>query len=270
MLGVFNQAWLIRVVSVVVVLGSWELYARSLASSMFLASPTAIVTAATELFVNAKYWSDLQMTMTGMVLGYLVACVIGTAIGFLMGRYRTFALALDPYVMILYATPRIALIPLLILFFGIDLQLRVVTVALSSVFPILINTYNGVRNVDADLIETATAFNANERQMLRTIIIPGTFPFVFAGLQIGLGQAIVAIIVAEMTVAVSGLGGRIIQYSNSFEIPDMFVAILSTSILSLVLVNGLRAMERPVMPYRFLGSTTESWRRRFTRMWGHG
>jgi ABC-type nitrate/sulfonate/bicarbonate transport system permease component len=181
-----------------------------------------------------------------------------------MGRSRTLSLLLDPYVSVLYATPRVALIPLLIMIFGIDFQLRLSIVVLSSVFPILINTMNGVRNVDADLIETAVAFNANERQILRTVVMPATLPFVLSGVQIALGQAIIGVIVAEITVAISGIGGLIVEYGNAFRTNYMLVPILATSTISILLVTLLRLLERRLMPYRFPSARREPfWKRVF-------
>lgn len=131
-------------------------------------------------------------------------------------------------------------------------ELRLSIIFLSTVFPILINTANGVRGVDPELVETAVAFNATERQILRTVIIPATLPFVLSGMQIALGRAIIAVIVAEMTVGVSGIGGLIVGFGTSFQTAHMLVPILATSALSVGLVNLLRVMERELMPYRFL------------------
>ena len=153
---------------------------------------------------------------------------------------------------VIYATPYVTLIPLLIIIFGIDLQLRLSIIVLSIAFPILINTANCVRGVDPELVETAVAFNATERQILRPVIIPATLPFVLSGRQIALGRAIIAVIVAEMTVGVSGIGGLIVGVGTSFQTAHMLVPILATSALSVGLVNLLRAMERELMPYRFL------------------
>ena len=214
---------------------------------MLAPSPTWRLRAEGFSIMRARTEDDAQQFVTERVP---VAILLGTSPG------------VDPYVSVLYATPRVALIPLLIMMFGIDFQLRVSIVVLSSLFPILINTMNGVRNVDQDLIETAVAFNATERQILMTVVVPGTLPFVLSGIQIALGQAIVGVIVAEITVAISGIGGLIVSYGNAYKTNYMLVPILATSTISILMVNLIRFLERRLMPYRFLGGRRDSlWKR---------
>ena len=260
----FRRAWFLRLASVVVVLAAWEAYGRTI-PVIFISRPSAIAAAAADLMSGWDFWQQLAITMASLVFGFGVAIVVGCVLGFMMGRMRTLALVLDPYVTVLYATPRIALIPLLIMIFGIDTELRLAMVFLSSMFPVLINTMNGVRTVETDLIETAVSFNANERQILRTVIVPATIPFVLSGIQIALGHAIIGVIVAEMTVAISGIGGLIVAYGNAFKTDYMFVPLLATSALSIVLVQALRVLERELMPYRHLGGgrRTPLWSRMF-------
>jgi len=258
-----RRRWSLRLLSIVVVLSVWEVYGRSI-PEIFVSRPSLVGAAFGEVLGAPAFWRDLAQTLTGLSIGYSLAVVVGAVVGFLMGRYPTFALLVDPYVTFLYATPRIALIPLLIIMLGIDLQLRVAIVFLSSVFPVIINTQNGVRGVDGDLVETAVAFNASERQILRTVIFPATLPFLLSGIQIALGQAIIGVIVVEMTVAISGIGGEIVTYGNAFMTAQMLVPIFVTSGLSLAAIATLRAVERVLMPYRFLAQRRRSgwpWRR---------
>lgn len=247
----WRRPWPLRLTSIVGVLATWEIYGRTI-PAIFISRPSAVLVAARELMVGLDFWTELRATVLALVVGYAVAVLLGAALGFLIGRFRTLAFVLDPYVTIIYATPYVALIPLLIIVFGIDFRLRLSIIFLSTVFPIIINTANGVRGVDPELVETAIAFNATERQILRTVIIPATLPFVLSGMQIALGRAIIAVIVAEMTVGVSGIGGLIVGFGTSFQTAHMLVPILATSALSVGLVNLLRAMERQLMPYRFL------------------
>ncbi len=260
----YRQPLFLRLASIVVVLSVWEAYGRTI-PVIFISRPSAIVAAAADLMSGWDFWQQLAITMVSLLVGFGVAIVVGCILGFLMGRNRTLSLVLDPYVTVLYATPRIALIPLLIMIFGIDTELRLAMVFLSSMFPVLINTMNGVRTVETDLIETAVSFNANERQILRTVILPATTPFVLSGIQIALGHAIIGVIVAEMTVAISGIGGLIVAYGNAFKTDYMFVPLLATSALSILLVQAIRVLERELMPYRFLGGRRRSslWARMF-------
>jgi NitT/TauT family transport system permease protein len=248
----WRRPWPLRLLSIVAVLAAWEIYGRMI-PAIFISRPSAVLAAAGDLMVGPEFWTQLRETVLALLIGYTIAVLVGAALGFLIGRFRTLAFVLDPYVNIIYATPYVTLIPLLIIIFGIDLKLRLSIILLSTVFPILINTANGVRGVDPELLETAVAFNATERQILRTVIIPATLPFLLSGMQIALGRAIIAVIVAEMTVGVGGVGGLIVGFGTTFQTAYMLVPILATSALSVGLVNVLRVMERELMPYRFLG-----------------
>jgi len=242
--------WLIRGGSLLVVLSAWEVLGRRL-DPVFLASPSAIVVAGYTLVLGSR---ELQRavveSMTAMVTGYGLAALLGILLGFAMGRWRAVELALDPYVTALYATPRVALIPLLILWFGIAFKLRVAVVFLSAVFPIIINTIAGVKHVDEDLLETARVFAATQGQTLRTVILPSSLPFIFAGLRVGLAQGIIGVIVAEMTAAVSGLGALIMKFGNLFQTAHLFVPIVAIALISVTLTWMIRLLERWLMPWR--------------------
>jgi len=244
--------WLIRGVSLVVVLGTWEILGRRL-DPVFLASPSAIVAAAYGLVVRSREFQNAIIeSMTSMVTGYGLASGVGIMVGFSMGRWRTVELALDPYVTALYATPRVALIPLLILWFGIAFELRVAVVFLSSVFPIIINTIAGVKHVDEDLLETARAFAATQAQTLRTVILPSSLPFIFAGLRVGLAAGIIGVIVAEMTAAVSGLGALIMKFGNLFQTAQLFVPIVAIALISVLMTWAIKLLERVLTPWHRL------------------
>jgi len=244
--------WTIRIVSLAVVLLVWEILGRRL-DPVFLASPSAIVVAAYNLLVTrGEIQAAVIESMSSMITGYGLAILFGILLGFAMGRWRTVELALDPYVTALYATPRVALIPLMILWFGIAFKLRVAVVFLSSVFPIIINTIAGVKNVDADLLETAQAFAATQGQTLRTVVFPSSLPFIFAGLRVGLAQGIIGVIVAEMTAAVSGLGALIMKYGNLFQTAQLFVPIVAIALISVALTWMIKLLERWLMPWRDL------------------
>jgi ABC-type nitrate/sulfonate/bicarbonate transport system permease component len=236
----------LRLLSLVVVFGIWEAWGR--ANEYFASYPTAIWGAATENFFPVVL-PAFVVTLTAMFVGMLIAIPIGMAIGFAMGRIRLFDVALTPYMYAIYATPRIALIPILVLWLGIDFNLRITIVALGAVFPVIINTYVGTKNADPELLDVGRVFTASNWQVLRSIIIPSAAPFVFAGVRIGIGRAVSGVIVAEMTSALTGIGRLLISYAKYLQIAELFVGVMALGLFSLVLYSGLARLQRRLTPW---------------------
>lgn len=238
----------LRIGSVVMVLLLWELLGRF--NPIVASYPSAIAAAFVDLgFTQNQLLPAFAETLQGLIVGFAIAAVLGIAIGFAMGRIRLVDLILDPYVSALYATPRVALVPLLVLWVGIDFELRVTIVVLSAIFPIIINTYIGAKSVDRELIDTGRAFAAGSWQLLTTIVVPASLPYLFAGLRIGVARALVGIIVAEMTAAVTGTGQLIIQYGRFFQTDRLFVPIIILGLFSIVLAEIVYFMQRRATPW---------------------
>ncbi|REK10654.1 MAG: ABC transporter permease subunit, partial [Actinobacteria bacterium] len=164
-------------------------------------------------------------------------------IGLLMGRSRLAEYVLDPYVALMYALPSIALIPVLVMWFGIGDLLRVVLVILASVFPIIYNTMTGVKNVDPELIDVGRSFAASRRKVASSIIFPGALPLIFAGLRIGLSGALVGIIGAEIIAVITGLGGLVIEFADRFQMAEMFVPIIFIAALAVAITAGMNRIQ---------------------------
>ncbi len=182
-------------------------------------------------------------TLVSLIAGLVAAVVVGIPVGILMGRSKIARLALDPYVTFLYVLPTIALIPLLIVWFGFELTLRIVMVFLSAVFPIIINTTAGVLNVDPELLDIGRSFTASEKQIVNTIVLPSAVPYMFAGLRIAFGAGFVGVIVAEMTASLAGLGGMIFRASGNFKTAEMFVPIIYIMTIGLSLYGLGNALQ---------------------------
>jgi ABC-type nitrate/sulfonate/bicarbonate transport system permease component len=217
---------------------------------IILSYPTEILASAYQLiFQDSRLVEAFAVTFQALAVGMVFASVGGVLLGFVMGRVPVVEVLLKPYVMAFYATPRIALIPLLILWFGIDFQMRVVVVVLSALFPIAINAYQGARFIDPDYDETATSFVANRWQTLRTVIFPATLPFVFTGLRVGLIRGLVGVIVAEMTAAVTGTGRLLLQLGSFFQTGRLLVPVLLLGVIGIFLLWLLDAVQRRVAPW---------------------
>lgn len=243
-----DQRWLLHGVTLAVVLVVWQLLGAR--QPRTLSYPSEIARSAWDLIVvEDRLLPALGTTLWGLAIGFTISVVGGIVLGFAMGRNRLIEIIVQPYTAALYATPRIALVPLLVLWTGIDLKLRVVVVVLSSIFPIIINTYQGARNVDAGLVETGMAFAASRPQLLRTVVVPASVPYVFAGVRIGMVRALIGVIVAEMTASVTGTGRLIMVLGDFFQTGRMLVPIMALGVLGIVLSRLVVRVQRWLAPW---------------------
>lgn len=244
-----RRAKLVRLASLAVTLGVWEWYGRGV-DPIFMSYPTAIIAAVPDMIQSGELQANFLSSIKSIIVGLGLAMVFGTAIGLLMGRYRFFDQLLDMQINALYATPNVALIPLIILWFGLAMTSKVVIIFLTGFFPIVINTHAGVRNVSRGLVEVAMAEAANQLQIFTKIVIPASLPFIATGIRLAMGRAVVAMVVAEMFTAVGGLGGAIINYGNSFATAKLFVVIIVLALLGVTLTESVRWIERRIAPWK--------------------
>jgi ABC-type nitrate/sulfonate/bicarbonate transport system permease component len=240
---------LVRLASLAVTLGVWEWYGRGV-DPIFMSYPTAIIAAVPDMIRSGELQTNFLSSIKSIIVGLGLAMVFGTAIGLSMGRYRFFDQLLDMQINALYATPNVALIPLIILWFGLGMTSKVVIIFLAGFFPIVINTHAGVRNVGRGLVEVAMAEAANQLQIFTKIVIPASLPFIATGIRLAMGRAVVAMVVAEMFTAVGGLGGAIINYGNSFATAKLFVVIIVLALLGVTLTESVRWIERRIAPWK--------------------
>lgn len=240
----------IALLSLAVVLTAWEVLGRR--QPLFASFPSEIAVAATRVLFR-DIVPAFGSTLLGYASGLAIAIPLAVVIGISMGRVRLVDVILAPYVNALYVTPRIALIPLLVLWFGLDFKLRVAIVVLSAVFPMIVNTYAGTRNVDQALLEVGRVFVASGKQRLLTIILPSSLPYLFTGLRLGLSRALGGVIVAEMSASLTGIGRKLVDYGTFFLIDQLFVGIIAVGIFGLLMTAALRLFQRWAAPWTELG-----------------
>lgn len=237
----------------ILVFGAWEVGARDVSRAL-IAPPSEILAAAYEqMFVTGTIWGTLLGSLLLLVSGLITALILGMPIGIAMGRWKKVAFALDPYVTFLYCLPHVALVPLMIILLGFDTPFRFTYVVLSAIFPIIINTMAGVRAVDQSLVDAGVAYTANERQIIRGIILPAASPFMVAGGRHAFAEAWSGVIVAEMTSTLVGIGGLIKLFSIEYLTADMFVPIFIIMIVA-VAIQGLAASaQQKLTPWQVTG-----------------
>jgi ABC-type nitrate/sulfonate/bicarbonate transport system ATPase subunit/ABC-type nitrate/sulfonate/bicarbonate transport system permease component len=239
----------VRGVSLALTFGLWEWYGRGV-DPIFFSYPTAIAAAFPAMIKSGELQKALFSTLEGLAAGFSLSILIGVAIGLLMGRYRLFDYLVDLQISALYSTPNVALIPLLILWFGLGMTSKIFIVFLAAVFPIIVNTYGGVRNVSRSLVEIAQAEGARERQIFGKIIVPASLPFIMAGIRLAVGRAVVGMVVAEMFTAMSGMGGAIVYYGNAFATDKLFVVIILLALLGVGLTGAVKFLEVKLAPWK--------------------
>jgi NitT/TauT family transport system permease protein len=241
----------IRTASVAVFFVVWEYYGRRM-DPIFMAPPSAIFQAALELIQSGALEKALIQTLWPFAVGMALTVVIGVALGIVMAQWRTLEYVLDPFVNALYAIPRIALIPLIILWAGLEFAGKVTILVSVAVFPITVNTYSGIRDVRGAMLEIGRVYGATEWQIFWRIVLPAAIPFIMAGIRLAVGLAIIGIIVAEFFTAISGLGGMIVEYANVFATAKLFVPIIVIALVGVVLTELVMWLERRMSRWRQL------------------
>lgn len=240
--GWTEHALAIRVGSLVLVLAAWEWYGRRV-DRIFLSSPTAIARAAWEMSVSGELPAAALTSLASLAAGFCLGIAVGVAVGFLMGRYRPIEYALDPLVNAFYSTPGTAILPLLMLWFGLGVTVKIVIVFAFTVFPVLVNTFIGVRDISAAHVDVARAFGASERQVTFKVLGPAALPFVATGVRLAVGRAIVGVIAGEFFTAMSGLGQLIVASGNAYDTDRLFVPILLLAVGGVGLTRAVEAVE---------------------------
>ncbi len=238
----------VRTLSVLAGLLAWEAYGRMIHSSIFT-YPSAIGRAFVALVAAGELQFYLKSSLVVFSLGLGLAVIVGIPLGVLIARRATVEYATDPWLNALYATPTVALIPVVVLWLGFQVTAKVALVFFFCVFPVLINTYQGVKNTDTRLIEVARSFCSGESRLWRDLILPSAAPFILAGIRLAIGRGLVGMVVAEFYTSITGLGYMIVQYANTFKTDRIFVPIVILMIMGVTLTGLLRRLEQRVAPW---------------------
>jgi ABC-type nitrate/sulfonate/bicarbonate transport system permease component len=232
-----------------VIVGIWELLGPMVNPILF-SYPSKILIAAYHLtFVTGELPYYAAQSLQVLVYGLGFGIVVGIPLAVVMARVRPVDWALDMPINALYATPMVALVPLLVLWFGIHMQAKVIVVFLFAVFPVLINTYQGVRECDKNMLEVARSFRSSEMQTWLHVLLPFSVPYIAAGIRLAIGRGLVGMVVAEFFTSISGLGYMITRYAHVFETDKTFVPVLLLMVLGVALTVALKKLERRIAPW---------------------
>jgi ABC-type nitrate/sulfonate/bicarbonate transport system permease component len=253
MSAVRNWGWIVRgpVVSTLGVAGGllvWELIGR-LGLSPAFPPVTEIVGVLFDVWISGRFRGNVVTSLTAIGMALPPSVLFGILLGVLMGRYRVMEWAFDTYVNVFLSLPLVALIPILLLIFGLGRAAIVSTIVIYTFFVVVVNTFSGVRTTDAALVEMARSYGADERRIVYRIVLPSAMPLILAGVRIATGRAIKGVIIGEQVIGLIGLGGMVQRLGGAFAVKELYAVILFIGLLGLVSMESVRSAERFLLPW---------------------
>ena len=239
---------------IVVLLLVWELLPRLTTmqegTKLFFTVPSEIAGKLWEMFATGTIWGPLGVSASAFAIGLSIAIAVGLPLGVLLGRSATLNAMFDPFITAFNATPRLVFLPLLLLWFGLGLWSKVMIVFIGALFPILINTYEGVRNADRVLINVVRSFGATEWGIARLVVVPNALPYIVVGLRLAIGRAILGVVVAEFFGSEDGLGVVMVRAASRFQVDIVFAGLIVFAALSLLMTGLVKLLEDRLSRWR--------------------
>jgi NitT/TauT family transport system permease protein len=217
---------------------------------LFISKPNLIADGLVDLVDSGDLFHDLAVSAVPFFIGLGAAVIVGVPLGIVMGWRQRVGYALDPLMTVFYASPLVALAPLLVIFFGVGVSGKAIIVFVLSVFPFIFNAYAGVHAVDRLLISVVRSLGGGEWDLYRKVIFPSVLPYIVAGARIAVGRALIGVLVGEFFAASEGIGYAISRFGDIFSIDRMFACILVVMVIAVVLTEGIRWAERAAFPWR--------------------
>ena len=222
-----HEAALVGGLSVVLVLAAWQwAWSAGKISPLFFTGPSQILKRAVEDWTDGRLRQDIAYSGTNFLIGVGAAIVSGVIVGVIIGWYRRLAMVFEPFLTTLYSTPRVALIPLVLIWFGIGMWSKVFIVFINAFFPVLINTIGGVKATDRDLLRAARAYCASDWQIFTTLVIPGAVPFILTGVRQAVALGLIGVVVGEMFGGSEGIGYMVNYGGQTFQTDAVFLGVV--------------------------------------------
>lgn len=246
-----NERLVLGLAGLTAFLLAWEIGSRAgLVDPFFFSRPTDIFRAGVVEVQLPRFWNDVRVSTFELAGGYLLAVVLAVPLGLLFGWYRRLSYMADPWLNLFNALPRLALLPVIVLWLGLGVESKLATVFLGAFFSIVIPTVQGVRTVDRRLLEVARSFRASQRRLFASVVLPATVPFIVTGLRLGIGRALIGVVLAEIYAQTEGLGVMIDRSADTLQPGRMFFGILIFVVAGMIGVQGLQAVERYFQRWR--------------------
>jgi NitT/TauT family transport system permease protein len=246
-----DQGWFMAIVSPLALLLVWEALVRAgMLDARFFPTPSSVIQELVVMAASSELWVHAGYTVSRMLVGFVLGAVPGVLLGIAMGLSQRVRSILQPIVSSIYPVPKIALFPLVMLIFGLGEPSKWVIVAVAVFFQVLMSTLAGVVNIERIYLDVAADFRASRWQAYRTIALPAALPYILTGFQLGIGMALIVVVIAENFGTEHGLGYVIWHSWQIFEVRDMFVALILVALLGYVSQLALARLERVLIPWR--------------------
>jgi len=246
-----SRSTTISILAVVTFFVLWQVApALGLVNGRFTSQPSKVIIAAIEVFRTDNFLFHARISLTEFVLGFSLALAVSVPLGALLGTSRYARLLLDPPLMALYIAPTLILLPIMVIWLGIDLPSKIAVVFLGAIFPIIVNTMAGMREADAQLIRAARSFGANRFDVFTRILIPSSLPSILMGVRLAVGRGVLGVVVGELYVSQAGVGHQLMTYGSAMRIDRLLVYALIISIFGYTLTSLVRLMENRVRNWR--------------------
>jgi ABC-type nitrate/sulfonate/bicarbonate transport system permease component len=235
---------LVSTLSVMAFLAAWEIAPRAgLVDALYTSQPSRVIVAGVEIMRTREFLHDVYVSLSEFAIGFALAIGIGVPLGLLLGRFSVLRHLLDPPIMAIYATPHLALLPIIIVWLGIGMASKVAVVFAGAAIPILVNSMAGVRGVERSWVLAARSFCAAERQVFLKVILPASLPSVILGIRLGLSRAVLGVVVGEMYQSQAGVGNKIMRYGSEFRTDHLLFYVLLVSLFGFTAASSVRALE---------------------------
>ena len=239
------------VISIIAGVALWEILARALLENeLLIPPPSSVAQTFWRLSVSGELNKHFAATATEFIYGFGAACLIGVVLGYLMGMYPWFDEIMDPWMAALYSIPVIALVPLIIIWFGIGIFSKIVVVFKITLVAIILNTAAGIKSLDPVWLELAQSMRLSSWQTTYKIRLPGALPFIITGMRLGVGRALLAVVVAELMASNAGLGYLLRDSSETWDSPKLFVTVILLAVIGLTSFNLIKRFEQRMAPWR--------------------
>lgn len=249
-----HESFILGAGFIVILLAFWESvplwYTLPKGMALFFTTPSKVAAAFQQLLINGEIEKHFYVSAIAFLAGLGLSILVGLPLGLLMGRSQTLEALLDPYVTSFNASPRIVWLPLMILWFGIGIWSKIVIVFAGAVFPLLINTYTGVKNVNRVLVNVVRSFGANEWQLMKVVVLPNSLPYIIVGLRLAIGRAILGVVVGEFFGSSQGLGYMIASAASNYKVDVVFVGVAIFMGLSVILTLAVKQLESRLASWR--------------------
>lgn len=239
-----------RLVLFAVVMGAWQFTAGRFIDKLFISSPSDVAERLGKWMGNGVLWANARITIEETVLGYVLGAAVGVVLGFVLALLDTVGRVAEPFMIALYSIPKVAVAPLFIIWFGIDVKMKILLAAATVFFLVFLNTLSGVRAIEPELVNAGRLMDANKRQLLTKVIVPGSLGGVITGLRVAVPYALLGAVVGELVASNRGLGYLILSSASAFDPAGVFAALVVVTVIAMILNLVVNLFDRHVTRWR--------------------